>query len=281
MARPTKQTVEYFPHDADASEGQTLSILFNNFGHEGISAWWLLLERISKTNNHVIGIRNPEDIEFLAAKMHFKPDRLSKILRKMADMEAIDRELFDSGYIWCQHFVDRLESVYRSRHQSIPKKPTLTIDEKFSPQKPPLLATETELPAKETELSVPETPQTKLKETKLKETKVKPKKSSVPVFELPQWINPEIWSAFLEMRKRLKAPLTAFAQELLIKKLDSLRNGSEANAIIEQSIEYGWKGFFPLKDGGNNGNNRTRLGSQPAPSDYESPEEYDKRMLSR
>ena len=33
--------------------------------------------------------------------------------------------------------------------------------------------------------------------------------------------------------------------------------------------------------GGNHGTNRNNLGRQPAPSEYESPEEYDKRMLSR
>ena len=105
MARPLKVTVAYFSHDADASEGKTLSILFNHFGHEGISAWWLLLERISRTRNHVISTRNPEDLEFLAAKMHFKPDRLREILAKMAELEAIDRELFERGLIWSQNFV--------------------------------------------------------------------------------------------------------------------------------------------------------------------------------
>ena len=155
MARPQKQTVEYFAHDADASEGKTLSILFNHFGHEGISAWWLLLERISKTRNHVIGIGNPEDVEYLSAKMHFKPEKLLEILRKMADLGAIDKPLFESGQIWCQNFVDRLESVYKVRKLDLPSKPELSIPE-------------TKLLVPETELSVPEIPQSKVKETIVK-----------------------------------------------------------------------------------------------------------------
>jgi hypothetical protein len=158
--RPQKQTVEYFPHDADASEGKTLSILFNHFGHEGISAWWLLLERISKTRNHIISISNSEDVEFLAAKMHFKPDRLSEILKKMADLEAIDPAVFSSGMIWCQNFVDRLEPVYKSRKVSVPTKPELSV-----PEKP--------LSGQEIKLSVPEITQSKVKESKVKESKVK------------------------------------------------------------------------------------------------------------
>lgn len=152
MARPHKQTVDYFSHDADASEGRTLSILFNNFGHEGISCWWQLLERLSRTNNHVISLRNGEDIEYLAAKLKFQSERLKEILNKLAELGAIDKELFEGGLIWSQNFVDRLEQVYRTRKQELPSRPTLQ-------------GKETELSVKETELSVPENTHTILKDT--------------------------------------------------------------------------------------------------------------------
>ena len=156
MARPQKQTVEYFSHDADAGNSRTLSVLFNHFGHEGLSAWWLLLERISRTRNHVIIISNEEDIEFLAATMHFKPDRLREILSKMADLEAIDPALFEAGLIWSQNFVDRLEPVYKYRKQTLPTKP-------------PLPDKETPLPDKETPLPLPVIPQSK--ESRVKRVK--------------------------------------------------------------------------------------------------------------
>lgn len=126
MARPVKNTVDYFPHDAHTSEGRTVSILENNFGHEGYSAWFKLLERVSTTDNHVISIRNPEDMEFLAAKLRLSPERLKIILAKMADLDAIDKPLFESGQIWCQHLIDRLEPVYRNRKQEPPTKPELS-----------------------------------------------------------------------------------------------------------------------------------------------------------
>jgi len=177
MGRPSKHTVEYFSHDADASEGKTLSILFNHFGHEGISAWWLLLERISRTRNHVISTRNSEDMEFLAAKMHFKPDRLKEILTKMAELEAIDPPLFERGLIWSQNLVDRLESVYKSRKQTPPTRPSLSVPETTA------AARDGGLSGKETGLSVPETPQSKLKETKLKESKEENKGNIFSLFE--------------------------------------------------------------------------------------------------
>ena len=158
MSRPQKQTVEYFSHDAVAGQGRTLSILYNHFGHEGISAWWLLLETLARTRNHSIALKNSEDTEFLAAQMHFPPERLTAILSKMAELESIDPDLFKSGIIWCQHFVDRLEPIYKSRKQDLPMRP---------------FGKETPLSGKETPLSVPRArvPRNYTKETILKRVK--------------------------------------------------------------------------------------------------------------
>ncbi len=158
MARPNKHTVDYFTHDSHASQGRTLSILFNNFSHDGTDAWWRLLETVSDTDNHVIRIDNLEDLEYLASKLGFLPDRLKIILKKMAELDAIDRDLYSEGVIWCQNFVDRLRPVYESRKQDLPMKPELSGKQ-----------TAFLLPI--TALSVPETPHTKLKETKV--TKLK------------------------------------------------------------------------------------------------------------
>jgi hypothetical protein len=126
MARPIKLNVDYFPHDSNASDGRTMTILFNNFGHEGVSAWWQLLERISRTNNHVIAFRNAEDMEFLAAKLRFKPERLREILDKMAELAAIDEALYRDGMLWSQNLVDRLSAVYKNRGQAVPVKPPVS-----------------------------------------------------------------------------------------------------------------------------------------------------------
>ena len=127
MARPIKHIVDYFSHDADASEGKTLTILENNFGLEGYAAWFKLLERLSKAENHVMKCRNSEDIEFLAAKLRLQPDKTKLILQKMADLGAIDSDLYSKGIIWSQNFVARLKDVYDNRKQDLPQKPTIDI----------------------------------------------------------------------------------------------------------------------------------------------------------
>lgn len=56
---------------------------------------------------------------------------------------------------------------------------------------------------------------------------------------------------FVEMRKKMKKPLTDRALELQIKSLKNLTdiNSPEAIAIVNQSVERGWMSFYPLKQG--------------------------------
>ena len=58
--------------------------------------------------------------------------------------------------------------------------------------------------------------------------------------------------AFSEHRKGMKAPLTEQALKLTLSKVEQLAPGNEAAqvAILEQSVQRGWKGVFALKEEG-------------------------------
>lgn len=54
---------------------------------------------------------------------------------------------------------------------------------------------------------------------------------------------------FVKTRKALKAPMSDRALTLSLNKLDKLgKNDAEKVAIVNQSIERGWKSFFPIGD---------------------------------
>jgi hypothetical protein len=53
--------------------------------------------------------------------------------------------------------------------------------------------------------------------------------------------------AFEEHRKKLKKPMTDYAKKLLLSKLQKMAHTEEQQiAILNQSIENGWQGVFPL-----------------------------------
>lgn len=59
----------------------------------------------------------------------------------------------------------------------------------------------------------------------------------------------EVWDAFLDHRKKLKKPMTEYAERLMIKKLRAYEaNGQNAQAMLEQSMIKGWLDVFPVKE---------------------------------
>lgn len=83
-------------------------------------------------------------------------------------------------------------------------------------------------------------------DTDTEKNKSKPPAAKLLVF--PDWVNPEAWSAWEEMRKRLKKPLTDHARKLAIAELGRLRaSGNDPTEVINRSTLRGWMGFFPLE----------------------------------
>lgn len=131
----------------------------------------------------------------------------------------------------CKELTINDESLHHSLpiFAPIPEKVSLDNDESLHPQK---------------------------KET-IKETITKEKE----IFLLPEWLDKKTWDAFLEMRKKQKAPPTVHAMELLVKVLTDFKDkGQDPNALLEQSIINGWKSVYPIKSNGGNGNGHEQSG---------------------
>lgn len=76
---------------------------------------------------------------------------------------------------------------------------------------------------------------------------VKDKNKSL--YRNPDFVNPEIWSAYLEMRKSIHKPLkTQHQYNLAISTLEKLKSqGHNPNDILNQSILNSWQGLFAIK----------------------------------
>lgn len=67
-------------------------------------------------------------------------------------------------------------------------------------------------------------------------------------FVLPDWINPDVWKAYLDMRKSIKKPMTDYAKKLAIGKLDGYRKkGIDIDVVINQSILQNWTDLYEPK----------------------------------
>lgn len=162
MPRPIKQTVDYFSHDTDAHNRRTLKILRFKYKNEGYALWFLLLEILGTSEGLVFDTRNPSDWQFLVAEMQMSEDLCRTVLDTCAEIDAIDRELWKSGVVWSQNFVNRLADVYKKRGQSLPQKPVIV------PSNPPTPVVSVPENPTSGGISVEKTPQSKVKNRKVK-----------------------------------------------------------------------------------------------------------------
>lgn len=68
---------------------------------------------------------------------------------------------------------------------------------------------------------------------------------------LADWIPPDAWNAYVEMRKSSRKPLTEPGKRLAVRELERLKNaGQDPRAVLEQSVFRSWQGLFPIRDNG-------------------------------
>ena len=202
MARPHKQTVDYFPHDTDASDGKTLTIIQSKYGNDGYAFWFKLLQLIGKTPGHYYNFNKPADWEFLLAKTHQNnAEKAKDILETLVVLGAIDAELYAHGVIWCQKFVDRVADAYDRTVNGAPQRPGFLVNVGDKGISVP----NNNVFANRNSKNATEIPQTKLKETKLNNTKCTTKKQAISQkFEV-------FWKAYPKRKSKGQAE-KAFAE---------------------------------------------------------------------
>lgn len=121
MARPKKDSVDYFPHYVN--HGKTVKIIQNLYGNDGYAFFYKLLEVLGKTHGHYYVCQKVEDQEFLASETHLNWGFCDRILQKLSDMTIIDQKLWENGVIWMQSFVDSIKDAYKKRGVSVPEIP--------------------------------------------------------------------------------------------------------------------------------------------------------------
>lgn len=79
-------------------------------------------------------------------------------------------------------------------------------------------------------------------------------KTPKPAFQLPEWINAQAWASFVEMRVKIKKPMTNNAMGLAVKALEKLESqGHRAEDVLNQSTFNSWQGLFAIKQDYSNG----------------------------
>lgn len=113
MARPNKATVEYFPHYVD--HGKTLYNLEAIYGNDGYAFWFKILELLGKTENHYYDCNEIGEWRYLLSYTKFSEEKANEVLKLLAELKAIDYEMWEYKIIFSEKFIDNLQQLYSRR----------------------------------------------------------------------------------------------------------------------------------------------------------------------
>lgn len=71
---------------------------------------------------------------------------------------------------------------------------------------------------------------------------------------LPTWVPLAAWNGYVEMRAKIRKPLTERAKALAIGKLEGLRaEGYDPELVLNEAVEKSWQGIYKPKSGASTG----------------------------
>jgi hypothetical protein len=280
MARPIKESLNYFPLDTGFFGDRKIKRLLKTFGGKGTTIYTFLLCEIYRENGYFLKWDDhyPEDIAD-ALGAGFTPSLVSEVLSLCLKIDLLDNNLFGSFSILTsagiqKRYVSAKETINRKQYQ--PDEllvPEYNLISEISGS----LTTLNDVERSKTSLTAVTT--LKGNERKGKESKVKESKKERGVFNAsdffetgadtstdqgkdktppPEAAIPEnlqtdafksAWSEWQQHRREKRNKLTPSAAAKQLKKLSEIGE-QRAISAIHHSITNGWTGLFEPKEPG-------------------------------
>ncbi len=272
MARPLQDGVEYFPKNTDFYTDDKVRLLRAEFGAKGMYMLdYLLCELYGKNGYFIKWDRNKCFLVSDGAGCGCSPEFISEFVQGCIRCSFFDERVFESfGVLTSAGIQRRYIRMFNGRDYIQMQAEYWLLDCNSRKDVPTSVLNKinfisfktTENPDKSTENpdKSTENPQSKINKKKEDETKLFDDTLCKPF--------KQEWDAYIEMRKKIKKPMTDNAKKLAVKKLQELSRGDVdlIKAILNQSIFNSWQGLFQLKKDGDINNGRSNQIKQSSES---------------
>ncbi len=261
MSRPLKSGVDYFPKDVDFYTDPKIQLLKKEFGAKGMYILDCVLCNVYKENGYYLDWN--DDICFLMSDGvdgECKPNFITEVVKGCIRRSIFDKRVFDMfGVITSAGVQRRFLRMCNNREQIIMVEEYWLLD----------INDKNDVPAGTLNKLTLKPLKTKQKPNKSKQNSVESdgnpkkeketKKEEIIKNKVPDPIIKE-WNSYVEMRNKIRKPMTNDAMCLALKKLEELApdDYETQKAILNQSVFRSWQGLFPIKgnDSQTNGNRR-------------------------
>lgn len=255
--------IDYFPLDTGFLRDKKVLLIKGKYGAKGIMILIYILSRIYEEHGYYI--KWDEDDCFLSADAMgcgISPELTTQVVEECIIRSMFDEQLYNEFGILTSHGIQWrfIRAAQKREHIEFIKEYFLldTSNSKDIPKgilnKVTFLSLKVSGDSKKVSGKVKKVSsgkQSKVKESKVEESKGKENKvtKTVSVTYVPDERLNRAIIKYTEYRNKIKKPMTDYAVELLISKLQKLSNNpDEQIEIMNQSIVNGWQDVFPLRE---------------------------------
>ena len=233
-----KSGIEYFPLDCQLDE--KFELIEAEFGLTGFAVVVKLLQRIYSGQGYYCEWTNEVALLF-SKKIGLGCNVVSEIVESSIRRGIFDKSLYeDFGILTSRGIQNRyLEAVSRRKKVEVKNEYLLINCDQIS---------------KNVDISSENVCRNQnnadiSKQSKVKESRVNKRKGKESILSAKPEALQSAYLDFIEMRKKIKKPLTDRALQLIIGKVESLSSDIEIQiAIINQSVEHCWQSVYPLRE---------------------------------
>lgn len=216
MARPQKNSCDYFTHDNDMRNHRKVKSIRNKFGIQGYAVWSMLLEYLTGIDGNEFEYSDLE-FELISGDFGVSVTEIREVVDYCIKLEML---FTNNGFVYSESLNNRLAPVYKKR--GIAKE----ISEKQKRIKGKFINNTVD-----TVVSVTETPQSKVKEIKEEESKVNNTEFS------DENLNTQFQKENLELTKKLEELTKALDEEK--KKKERKSSAKKKEEVDEQKMPHG------------------------------------------
>jgi hypothetical protein len=225
VARPIKDGMDYFPHDTDASSDEKIEALLMLYGTKGYTFYFILLERIYRTQDFELDISDEETVQILSRKMTISTEEFYQILTSAIKHKCFDKEMYENKRILTSNGIKKRAFVVVEKRER--------MRAKYEGKKENISAAET---TQETQV---ETPQSKVKKSKGEKSINLYTHDEVAILEL--WNSKGIveHNQIDSMQKPIKNALKKWGKDLIIQAIENY-------AVVLKDESYFYDHIFRL-----------------------------------
>jgi len=162
MARPTKKGLDYFPHDANASQDRAIRYIESKHGLVGYAIYFKLLEKVFGVEGHFLHWK-PVDESIYSAEWGVEVEFLRNLLDDFFEIGLFSKWVYDANQVLTS------PGIQKRYHEAVKKRPKYNGIESFCLINQPecvVNSAETPLESKNRAVNSELSTQSKVKESK-------------------------------------------------------------------------------------------------------------------